>query len=236
VDPCMGACCIVEQKSNDTWTYVGEGKGSYSKANSYSFVGAGGGAFEKEELTKDSGWQFRNCCVGLSSLFALSVCVYLIGTLPCGPLPPLSGSNISSAIRRSSRESSNSNASTIVLATPPLVARPAKATTSGFPYDCNVGYDEWPLQWVKGWAGAKKLYCCRVAHKGCPSELPAPSGTPGIPRSELKQPPPDDGPYDCAAGYHPCYTCLLKHWSRMKLNWCCERKKIGCKANTPMNM
>merc|ERR1712018_386987 len=51
-------------------------------------------------------------------------------------------------------------------------------TTSPCPFDCTQGYNEWPLQWVKGWSAAKKLFCCRTAQRGCPSELPPPSGLP----------------------------------------------------------
>merc|ERR1712056_13782 len=55
-----------------------------------------------------------------------------------------------------------------------------------------MGYDEWPMQWVKGWGGAKKVYCCKTVGRGCPSELPPPSGAPpsGLPAA------PDTGPYD----------------------------------------
>merc|ERR1712061_857582 len=57
--------------------------------------------------------------------------------------------------------------------------------------------------------GAKKLYCCKSVGRGCPSELPAPSGVPpsGIPGEA------DTGPYDCNAGYHPCFHCLQRQWS-----------------------
>lgn len=105
-------------------------------------------------------------------------------------------------------------------------------STSSCPYDCNAGYDEWPMQWVKGWGGAKKLYCCKFANKGCPNQLPAPTGiqASGVPAA------PDPGPYDCAAGYRNCYVCLVKHWSSNKLNWCCAQKNIGCRANTKYHM
>merc|ERR1712113_888952 len=126
-------------------------------------------------------------------------------------------------------------------APPPPMPAPAPApapapmpiiSTSSCPFDCNAGYDEWPMQWVKGWAGAKKLYCCKTVGRGCPSELPPPSGAPpsGLPAE------PDTGPYDCEAGYHPCYTCLEKHWSANKLNWCCQKKGKGCKSNAPLHM
>jgi len=109
---------------------------------------------------------------------------------------------------------------------------PLPVTTSSCPYDCTAGYDEWPMQWVKGWGGAKKIYCCQTASKGCDSELPKASGLPpsGIPAA------PDKGPYDCQAGYHPCFICLVKHWSANKLSWCCTEKNLGCKSNTPAHM
>merc|ERR1712014_30682 len=121
----------------------------------------------------------------------------------------------------------------IVIPSPPPPPAPMPIiSTSSCPFDCNAGYDEWPMQWVKGWGGAKKVYCCKTAGRGCASELPPPSGIPpsGLPPAE------DTGPYDCVAGYHPCYTCLEKHWSANKLNWCCQKKGKGCKSNTPLHM
>merc|ERR1712113_971486 len=104
------------------------------------------------------------------------------------------------------------------------------STTTPCPFDCNAGYNEWPNQWVKGWAGAKKLYCCRTAGRGCPSELPPPSGLPpsGLPGEQ------DNGPYDCNAGYHPCFHCLKLHWSPKKISWCCTNMNKGCQSNTPL--
>ncbi|CAK0833878.1 unnamed protein product [Prorocentrum cordatum] len=54
-----------------------------------------------------------------------------------------------------------------------------------------------PLQWVRGWSGEKKLYCCKTAQRGCPSELLAPSGLP--PSGE--PPAPDASVYDCDPRY-----------------------------------
>merc|ERR1712039_305184 len=56
-----------------------------------------------------------------------------------------------------------------------------------------------------------KAFCCRTQGKGCPPT--APPTTPG-PATSL--------PYDCNAGYHGCYHCLLKQWSVSKLAWCCQ--------------
>merc|ERR1712066_1134323 len=48
---------------------------------------------------------------------------------------------------------------------PPMMPNDTpRPTTSPCPFDCNAGYNELgPLQWVKGWSGAKKLYCCSTA-------------------------------------------------------------------------
>lgn len=112
---------------------------------------------------------------------------------------------------------------------PPPAIRPAISTTSPCPFDCNAGYNEWPLQWVKGWTGAKKIYCCKTVGRGCATELPPPSGLPpsGIPGEQ------DTGPYDCNAGYHNCFHCLRQQWSPTKLQWCCTNMNKGCQSNTP---
>lgn len=103
------------------------------------------------------------------------------------------------------------------------------STTSPCPFDCNAGYNEWPLQWVKGWTGAKKIYCCKSVGRGCATELPPPSGLPpsGVPGEA------DVGPYDCDAGYHNCFHCLKQQWSPTKLQWCCTNQNKGCQSNTP---
>jgi hypothetical protein len=116
--------------------------------------------------------------------------------------------------------------------TPPApTAPPAPATTtSPCPIDCRQGYDDLdPQQWVHGWSAAKKVYCCKVANRGCPSELPPPSGKPpsGLP------PEPENRVYDCDAGYHPCAHCLEVSWSPKKIRWCCEHRHKGCRGEMP---
>jgi len=98
------------------------------------------------------------------------------------------------------------------------------------PIDCNAGFNDLdPLQWVRGWSAEKKLYCCKTANKGCPSELPPPSGLPQ-----------DDAPaevdsseYDCDAGYHHCMHCLELSWSPKKIDYCCKKEHKGCKGEEP---
>merc|ERR1712137_95467 len=108
-------------------------------------------------------------------------------------------------------------------------------TTSPLPYDCNAGLANAQM----GWSVGKKAWCCDHGGQGCPTQPPPPIIIPsppsGAPPSGLPAAP-DTGPYDCEAGYHPCYTCLEKHWSTNKLNWCCQKKGKGCKSNTPLHM
>merc|ERR1712187_997596 len=40
-------------------------------------------------------------------------------------------------------------------------------------------------------------------------------------------------PYDCNAGYHGCYHCLIKQWSVSKLAWCCAHMGRGCPTAAP---
>jgi hypothetical protein len=52
-----------------------------------------------------------------------------------------------------------------------------------------------------------------------PVPLPAPAPAPIVTTSL---------PYDCNAGYHGCYHCLIKQWSVSKLAWCCQHMGRGC--------
>jgi len=111
----------------------------------------------------------------------------------------------------------------------PRPPAPPAPTTTPCPIDCNAGYNDLdPLQWVHGWSAAKKIYCCKVASKGCASELPPPSGSPpsGVP------PEPEDREYDCDAGFHDCPKCLKQSWSPKKINWCCSHRGKGCVSST----
>merc|ERR1711920_1058220 len=75
----------------------------------------------------------------------------------------------------------------------------------------------------------KKLYCCKTANKGCPSELPPPSGLPpsGLPPAK------DTSIYDCDAGYHHCMHCLKESWSPQKIDYCCKNFHKGCAGEEP---
>ena len=112
----------------------------------------------------------------------------------------------------------------------PVVPVVPVVTTSPRPIDCNARYNDLdPLQWVRGWSAEKKLYCCKTANKGCPSELPPPSGLP----PSNAPPEPDNSVYDCDAGYHHCMHCLELSWSPKKIDYCCKKEHKGCKGEEP---
>merc|ERR1711982_28274 len=92
---------------------------------------------------------------------------------------------------------------------PPVMPTPAPMPQPTEPYDCKS----------QGlWSFDKKGWCCQHYGVGCPTTPP---------------PTPDVGPYDCNAGYHPCFHCLKQQWSPNKLSWCCTNMQKGCQSNTP---
>jgi len=237
--------------------FVGSGRGAYIQETTYQYVGAGRG--ELDYVAPAPKQNYCVCIVGVAILLLLPLLLWLLfgdttATTTSDPYDCDAGLgnfqmgwSVSKKMYCCNKYSKGCPpvptqppyvppapapmpvpVPVPVLAPPPYVP----ASTSSCPYNCDAGYAEWPDQWVKGWGGAKKLYCCRTAKKGCPSQLPPPSGIPasGIPAA------PDAGPYDCQAGYHPCFTCLVKHWSANKLNWCCHHKNLGCQSNTPAHM
>ena len=119
-------------------------------------------------------------------------------------------------------------------------------TTSPCPLDCNQGYQDLdPLEWVRGWSGEKKLYCCKTAGKGCPRELPPPSGLPeprvpvatpsDLPCPRAPAAAPTNMPAEAPSAHHNCdadfstkNTCWKKLWNPTKMIWCCKHHHRGC--------
>merc|ERR1719410_3296525 len=237
-----GAGCGPGYDTTGVLSYVGAG-GDYKQETTFTYVGQGAGDFEMVAVPSNIR---SNICVCIIPLILLLLLVPLLLYL----LPQLSAEPYD--CKAPGVWSIDQNAwccehyavgcptpaplppppAPAPLPPPPAPAPPPPppSTTSPCPFDCNAGYNEWPLQWVKGWTGAKKLYCCKTAGRGCASELPPPSGLPpsGLPGE------PDMGPYDCNAGYHPCFHCLKQQWSPKKLSWCCANMNKGCQSNTPM--
>jgi hypothetical protein len=215
-----GAACGAGGYTTATMSYVGGGLGEYTQETTYKYVGRGAGEFGI--LHVPSGGR-PNYCLCIVPLLLLLIPVFFLfsssstttvppppPTLPPTPPPP---------------------APPVPPPPVPPVVPPVTtpAPTTHCPIDCTAGYNDLgPMQWVKGWSAAKKIYCCKTAQRGCPSQLPPPSGIP--PSGE--PPKPDTFHYDCNAGYHNCYHCLVLQWSPAKLKFCCDTQQRGCKWNT----
>jgi len=248
-----GAGCGPGYDTTGVLSYVGAG-GDYRQETTYRYVGQGAGDFEVVPVPTNIRSNICLCLIPLLLLLLLApLLLYLLPQLSSAPetttFPPVP---VPAPVTTSEPYDCHSQGlwsfdqkgwccdhyGVGCPTTPPPTPAPPPppppppmpvSTTSPCPFDCNAGYNEWPLQWVKGWTGAKKLFCCKTAGRGCPSELPPPSGLPpsGLPGEA------DMGPYDCNAGYHPCFHCLKQQWSPKKLSWCCTNMNKGCQSSTP---
>jgi len=72
------------------------------------------------------------------------------------------------------------------------------------PYNCAVNAEY-------TWSAAKKAWCCRIHHLGCPTSMPT-------------APPPQADPYNCADGF----SNWQAGWSVAKKAWCCAHHSKGC--------
>lgn len=92
--------------------------------------------------------------------------------------------------------------------TPPTTRRPPPTTIPprGDPFNCAFGLEA-------TWKVPKKVWCCKVHHKGCP--YAAPTLNPNLPPAD---------PYNCADGY----ANWVAGWSAGKKKWCCRVHGKGC--------
>jgi len=227
-------------------SYVGGGMGDYTQETTYRYVGRGAGEFGVLHVPTAMRSNYCCLCIPLLLLLLLLPLFYLLSasspktTNPhCYRGDPSTWGPIKSAwcchhVGRGCPTTQPPPPPTTTYVPPPTLPPPTTTlapttTTAPCKFDCNAGYDDLgPLQWVKGWSGAKKLYCCKTVQRGCASELPPPSGLP--PSGE--PPLPDTFHYDCNAGYHNCYHCLKLQWSPSKRQYCCKNENKGCKWNT----
>merc|ERR1719384_157240 len=251
-----GTGCGTSYDTTGVLSYVGNG-GDYKQETTYTYVGRGAGDFEMVGVPTNFRSNICVCLIPLLLLLLLvPLLLYLLPQMSASPTTTPAPAPIQTMAPMTTSKPFDCKSQGLWSfdkkgwccknygvgcptkpppaprpppPPPPPAPRPIPSTTSPCPFDCNAGYNEWPLQWVKGWTGAKKMFCCRTAGRGCPSELPPPSGLPpsGLPGEE------DNGPFDCNAGYHNCFHCLKRQWSPTKLRWCCTNQNKGCQSNTP---
>lgn len=83
------------------------------------------------------------------------------------------------------------------------------------PFDCNAHFSNWQVAWSAG----KKFYCCATTGRGCEAAAGQTTTTAAVDAEAL---------FDCNAGWHGCYHCLLTEWSVAKLAFCCKYHQRGC--------
>merc|ERR1719181_733076 len=217
-------------------SYVGGGRGDYTEETTYRYVGRGAGEFGVLSVPLARPNYCICICVPLLLLLLLCFLGYYMLSLSSHPIihhhcmqgDPMLWGPIKSAwcCHHTGRGCPTTRPPPAPPITMPVTLPP---TTTHCPFDCNAGYqDLGEFQWVKGWSAAKKVYCCKHYSKGCPSQLPPPSGLP--PSGE--PPLPDTFKYDCNAGYHNCFHCLKLQWSPAKMQFCCKTANKGCQWNT----
>lgn len=217
--------------AQSTMAFLGSGAGDYAQETTYKYVGRGAGEFGVVSIPAR-----RNIvCIVIAPLLLLIPLLWFLlqpetnvtTTTALPDLPTTTQTCVGNPATWPLGERLQCCA-TRGLGCPLTTAAPDfPSTTTQCKFDCMAGYDDLgPHQWVKGWSGEKKLFCCRTAHRGCPSELPPPSGLP----PSNAPPEPEKGPFDCVAGFHNCIPCLRRQWSPMKIRWCCDRKGVGCEA------
>jgi len=201
------ACCEAEGAVTKTeWQYVGSG-GSYTACQSYNYVGAGCGSYEKETTTVYYGWKFRKCCIGVGGCLLIPLLIWLLLNI-MDPEDPDTDPNVPD---------------------PPLVIVTTLAPTAAPPtYDCSK-----PGLWTLG----KKDWCCKHYGRGCPTHPPPrPQPQPHPVPVPVPAPQPivhTSLPYDCNADYLNCYHCLMARWSVSKRAWCCSHARRGCPTGAP---
>lgn len=221
------ACCEAEGAiTNQSWVFVGEGRGSYATSPKYNYVGQGCGNFNREVTVTYHGWKVRKCCLGLLALLLLPAMFYLLVSY----VPLIYGLG--------SEMETTTTATIAPVFTTPL--RPAE------PFNCGT---------VGLWSLAKKNWCCHKYGKGCtvasttrtshppPTTKRLPPQTPPAKRLPVPvpvpvpapppAPPTTSLPFDCNVDFTDCYSCLLQRWSVGKRAWCCSHARRGCPTTPP---
>jgi len=233
-------------------SYVGGGQGSYVQETTYKYVGCGGD-FDVVRSRRDFTCLITSCCL---SLLLLPLLLWLLSGLGTTSLPFDCEKGFGNWEALWSMEQEDYCCTTTgrgcttrpttarpvtqpitvpptpfptPAPTPPPTARPiirpnirpSKPVPAGDPFNCAIDAEQ-------TWAPEKKAWCCRVHHKGCPTQFPTspPIVAPVLPvfpvQPVLPVRPAD--PYNCADGF----SNWVAGWSVGKKAWCCKAHGKGC--------
>lgn len=221
-------------------SYVGGGHGSYIQETTYKYVGCGGD-FDVVRPRRDFTCIITSCCL---SLLLLPLLLWLLSGLGTTSLPFDCERGFGNWEALWSMEQQDfccttvgrgcttrpTTARPVILPTvpptpfptpaptPPPTVRPIRPVPSGDPFNCAVDAQS-------SWAPEKRTWCCRVHHKGCPTQMPtaAPIIMPVLPPQPVLPVRPAD-PYNCADGF----ANWQAGWSVGKKSWCCKVHGKGC--------
>jgi len=199
--PACTACFESESTITGTnWTFVGEGKGAYSKLQNYNYVGAGVGAFEKEVTTKYYGWKMRKCCVAILGAMLLASLSFLVVT---EVLPRVKQQQQQQQQQSASPPSPRS--ATVIY---PHAPTPSPGPNSTAPALNCTSTDL---------SAAQVDWCCKFYDVGCSRTRT--KSTPTSKRSGTLQ---QEVLFDCTLG--PANQ--WQTWNSQHQQWCCQNKKV----------
>lgn len=200
------------QPHDGSWSYVGNGYGSYERVQQLQYVGAGGD-YDKERVVTYSGWRCRTCCICsliIALLAGLGILLYIL--LPRGTygqeertvqitssLPFDCSAGFWNWERAWSMEKKHWCCDH---------QDKGCSTTTSLPFDCAAGLSNWQ----DGWSSAKKDWCCAHTNKGCVVYTHVVTK-----------------PYECSAGL----ANWEAGWSPGKKIWCCAKENLGCTTSLP---
>mmetsp|Transcript_103460 Transcript_103460/g.267595 ORF Transcript_103460/g.267595 Transcript_103460/m.267595 type:complete len:158 (+) Transcript_103460:71-544(+) len=77
----LGSMCLQAERSvgNESWDYVGEGRGKYAKSKEFNFVGDGHGTYNKHETVISDYRLSRMCILIVAALLVMLLAVALAG-------------------------------------------------------------------------------------------------------------------------------------------------------------
>uniref|UniRef100_A0A7S0A051 Uncharacterized protein n=1 Tax=Pyrodinium bahamense TaxID=73915 RepID=A0A7S0A051_9DINO len=195
--------------TNEEWTYVGAGKGQYSKMQTYEYVGDGAGTFHKEVERGDPGKTVKHMCQGFIAVLVVAGIIAVIYTILAGPKDEDIQANLGPQV-------ANATTAMGTMATEPVQpVRLSDSNADAQPYDCEEGY----FNWDKAWSNQKKHYCCDTYGRGCPAVAGAAvAGAQPTTTGEFVQ-------YNCEDDGHKSW---IKDWPVEKQAWCCKHRNTGC--------
>mmetsp|Transcript_85682 Transcript_85682/g.223303 ORF Transcript_85682/g.223303 Transcript_85682/m.223303 type:complete len:347 (-) Transcript_85682:245-1285(-) len=245
------------ERTAPEWRFLGNGRGSYEKADDYEFAGEGCGSWEPVEVTHVVGWRVRPVCVAmLSVLLTCGVAVLVLVELSTGSSTTsqqllkvgVVGNTTTTTTPTSEKVMPSSGPTTLAPALhppPPTTWAPApqlaaplvppavivEASTTGLQYDCDLDY----FHWETAWTDQHQHWCCVHVGRPCQAATQAPPATWAAPPPTTRAPTAMWAPMPTAvpATSRPVgnfafdCTTVAISWTIPQEVWCCSHDSTG---------